>query len=147
MPAIPRQIFDERLITGLGYAGLLPMLLCVMFINAPWSLPVLEGYSLAIIAFLAGAWWATALMHRDCTAADVRAVLILSNATVIAAVAAVALMDSGSLLVLAVLFACLLKGENQMAVFRQQPDYYRGMRTGVSAVAIALHLVAFTLVA
>lgn len=139
----PKTLFDRRLIVTLGYAGVLPMLGCVLMIESSWSLALLKSYSLAIIAFLAGNWWSTALMRPSTSARELKLILLLSNVIVIAAVFAVAFMDTFSLLALALLFGCLLWGEHLLSVFRQQPDYYRNMRVGVTAFVLALHLTAF----
>lgn len=143
MSAMPRNLFDQRLIAALGYAGALPMLGCVLTIESSLSLMLLKSYSLAIIAFLAGNWWSTALMWRRASVRELQQILLLSNAMVIAAVVAVTFMGTLALLVLALLFACLLLGERLLKVFRQQPGYYRDMRMGVTALVVALHISAF----
>jgi hypothetical protein len=135
--------FDQRLIVILGYAGILPMLGCLLMIESSWSLALLKSYSLAIIAFLAGNWWSTALMRRGTSARELKLILLLSNAVVITAVVAVSFLGTLSLLTLALLFVCLLMGERLLNVFRQQPAYYRSMRTGVTMLVVALHLSAF----
>ena len=135
--------FDQRLITLLGYAGVLPMAICIIFLETTWGLPLLKAYSLAIIAFLAGNWWTTALLQRTVSARQLRQVLLMSNTIVIAAVLTVTLLDSLALLVIASLFAFLLVGEHYLVVFSLQPNYYRAMRRGVSALVIALHFTAF----
>lgn len=139
------NLLDQRLITALGYAGILPMLGCMLMYESTWALPLLKSYSLAIIAFLAGSWWSTALMRRQTSAREMRQILILSNTIVIAAVVAVSFTDTLALLVLASLFGCLLLGERLLRVFSQQPDYYRNMRTGVTALVVSLHLFTFWL--
>ena len=141
-----RSLSDQRLITALGCAGLLPMLACVLLFDWVWSLSLLTGYSLAIIAFLAGSWWSTALMQRRAAPRAVRLTLISSNLIVIVAVAAATFLDSAALLVLALLYACLLFGEQVLPQFRQQPGYYRRMRVGITSVVIVLHVTAFLLV-
>ena len=62
--------FDQRLITLLGYAGILPMAICLTFLETWWGLPLLKAYSLGIIAFLAGNWWTTALLQRTVSRAN-----------------------------------------------------------------------------
>ncbi len=139
----PRTRFEQRLITALGYAGSLPMLLCVFLMDFPVSLDLFKAYSLAILTFLAGAWWSTALMHRTATSKQVSTVLLLSNLAVITAVIAVIFLEAAALLVLAALFAGLLMGERHFEVFLNQPKYYRHMRTGVTVIVIAFHLLGF----
>jgi hypothetical protein len=65
-------------VTALAYAGTLPMIACVLWLEQPWSLPLLKAYSLAILAFLAGAWWAFALMNQK----KVAPVLNMPNLTI-----------------------------------------------------------------
>jgi hypothetical protein len=137
--------FDQRLITLLGYAGILPMAICLTFLETWWGLPLLKAYSLGIIAFLAGNWWTTALLQRTVSVRQLRQILLVSNTIVIAAVLTVTFLDSLALLVIALLFGLLLIGEHALAVFSLQPNYYRAMRGGVSALVIALHLTAFFL--
>ena len=139
----PKTLFDRRLIVTLGYAGILPMLGCVLMIESSWGPALLKSYSLAIIAFLAGNWWSTALMRGSTSAGELKLILLLSNAIVITAVVAVAFMNTWSIPMLALLFGCLLLGERLLRVFRQQPDYYRDMRVGVTAYVIALQFCAF----
>lgn len=145
LPAIEKSPFDRRLITALGYAGTLPMLGCLLLIESSWALPLLKTYSLAIIVFLAGNWWSTALMQRKISARQRQSILLMSNAIVITAVVAVTFMETLTLLVLALLFGMLLVGERLLAIFHPRPNYYRSMRTGVTVLVVALHLIAFSL--
>jgi hypothetical protein len=123
----------------------LPMLGCLLLIESSWALPLLKTYSLAIIVFLAGNWWSTALMQRKISARQRQSILLMSNAIVITAVVAVTFMETLTLLVLALLFGMLLVGERLLAIFHPQPNYYRSMRTGVTVLVVALHLIAFSL--
>lgn len=143
MLSASRSLFDQRLITLLGYAGTIPMVICITFLETRWGLPLLKAYSLAIIAFLAGSWWTTALLQRSVSARQLRQILLLSNLIVIVAVLTVTFLDALALLIIASLFAFLLIGERSLAVFSLQPSYYRAMRGGVSALVIGLHLTAF----
>lgn len=143
LPTIEKSPFEQRLITALGYAGTLPMLACLLLIESSWALPLLTTYSLAIIAFLAGNWWATALMQRNVSACQRQSILLVSNAIVITAVISVAFMGTMALVMLALLFGLLLVGEHSLATFRPQPNYYRNMRAGVTTLVIVLHLSAF----
>lgn len=143
-PTAEKSLFERRLITTLGYAGTLPMLGCLLLIESSWALPLLTTYSLAIIAFLAGNWWSTALMQRKISARQRQSILLMSNAIVIAAVVGVAFMGAMALLVLALLFGLLLLGEHSLATFQPQPNYYRHMRIGVTTLVIALLLSAFS---
>ena len=145
LPTVEKSLFEQRLITALGYAGTLPMLACLLAMESSWALPLLTVYSRAIIAFLSGNWWTTALMHRNISARQRQSILLFSNAIVITAVVSVGFMGTKALLVLALLFGLLLLGERLLAIFRPQPNYYRNMRTGVTTLVIALHLSAFLL--
>jgi hypothetical protein len=140
-----RDLFDQRFITALGYAGTLPMLACVLAIESNWSVPLLEAYSLAIIAFLAGSWWSTALMRRGSDKGELLQILMLSNGIVLVAVVAATFLGNAALLILAGLFGCLLLGERTLSVFQKQPLYYRRMRTGATVCVIILHFAAFGL--
>ncbi len=139
------KIFNQQLITALGYAGVLPMLAALLMIRTEFGLPFLELYSLAIIAFLCGSWWATCLMHHDLSGKEKRQTLLLSNSAVLAAVVAIALFDEAALLLLSGLYMALLFGEATLPAFESQPDYYRGMRQGVTALVVVIHLAAFLL--
>lgn len=133
-------------VTALAYAGTLPMIACVLWLEQPWSLPLLKAYSLAILAFLAGAWWAFALMNQKKVApASICQILLLSNAAVITAIVSFVIADKEALLVFCILFGCLLLGERKLAVFRQQPDYYRRLRIIVTSITITLQLTAYGL--
>lgn len=134
---------EQRLIVALGYLGLLPMLFCVLLMETSFGLSLLKAYSLSILSFLCGNWWATALMRSNNRPGDVQQVLLLSNVMVITAVISVTFMGHLSLIVLALLFGCLVLGERYVAVFRRQPVYYRSMRVVVTTIAVALHLAAY----
>ena len=134
------------LVTALAYAGLLPMIICIFWLEQLWSLPLLKAYSLAIVAFLAGAWWAFALMNQQkITPVSVRQILLISNAVLLTGVVSFAIADQEALLVFSVLFGCLLLGERKLAVFRRQPNYYRKLRLVVTLVSISLQLTAYGL--
>jgi hypothetical protein len=84
-------------------------------------------------------------MQRKISARQRQSILLMSNAIVITAVVAVTFMETLTLLVLALLFGMLLVGERLLAIFHPQPNYYRSMRTGVTVLVVALHLIAFSL--
>lgn len=66
-PALPRVAL------GLGYAGLLPQILCIAMILAghEWRYAALAGgfaYAAAIFSFLGGVWWEQAVQSGRATA-------------------------------------------------------------------------------
>lgn len=138
------MISDRKTVVALSYAGLLPMMACTILIFDPLLRQLLIYYSLAIISFLAGAWWSATLMNRQVAALQRRMVLVLSNMIVLTAVALAAFssFDFAIFLGYAFLFALVLIGETLLSTFRPQPDYYLQMRRNVTGVAIGLHAVA-----
>ncbi len=128
----------------LGWAGLLP------FIAAPAALHLFPDaaarlvvavatYALAILCFLAGAWWGIALLRRRWE------VLLVSNAVVIAGWAGYLLLPSRWVLcLLALLLAVTVLFERTHPMFAPQPAYYAALRLRLSAIA-ALSLVAAAL--
>ena len=133
-------------VTALAYAGMLPMVACILWLEQPWSLPLLKAYSLAILAFLAGAWWAFALMNQQKVApVSISQTLLLSNAAVLTAIVSFVIADNEALLMFCMLFGCLLLGERKLPVFRQQPNYYRRLRLIVTSITISLQLTAYGL--
>ena len=126
------------LVVTLGFLGTLPFLLALV-----WpSLLVFKIYSLAILAFLAGNWWSTALLVRSQSLVQLSLIILFSNLVVLIAVAVVLVEHSVGLFVLALLYLLLLIGERQLSVFVKQPKYYAAMRLGVSTVVVLLHLLA-----
>jgi hypothetical protein len=122
----------------LGLLGILPFLFALF-----WpSLLVFKIYSLAILAFLAGNWWSTALLGRSQTIKQIVPVILLSNVVVLVACVAVLLEHTLALVVLAVLYLVLLIGEGLLPSFEKQPEYYRTMRLVVSTLVGLLHILA-----
>lgn len=126
---------SEQTATRLGWAGLLP------FVAAPpglyWSsgqMPLMASaiaaYGLAIVCFLAGAWWGIALLRRR------PAVLIASNLVVIVACFGFVLLDiRASLSLLALLLLGTIALERLHPMFRPTPGYYAVLRIRLSVVA------------
>lgn len=124
-----------RVAVGLGWAGLLP------FVAAPVALVLLPDaaalvvsgvatYALAILCFLAGAWWGIALLRRY------PGVLIASNAVVIAGwLGYLFLPPDWALCLLALLLAATVLFERSHPMFRPQPAYYAALRLRLSVVA------------
>jgi hypothetical protein len=71
--------------------------------------------------------------------------LLLSNAAVLTAIVSLVIADNEALLMFCMLFGCLLLGERKLAVFRQQPNYYRRLRLIVTSITISLQLTAYGL--
>lgn len=142
----PAPNIITKLVTALAYAGTLPMFACVFWINENWSLPLFKAYSMAILAFLTGAWWAFALMNqRKLSQLNISLTLILSNLVVLSAVACFVLANEETLLMFSFLFGCLLVGERNLGVFLQQPNYYKKLRLVVTSITISLQLTAYGL--
>ena len=119
----------------LGNAGLLPFILGAMFaiVWDDWATLVATGlgyYTLAIVSFLAGAWWGIALLKRE------PVMLFTSNAVVVAAWAATLILDSKwALAALCILLILTVIVENRHPMFAPQPNYYRRMRLRLTGVA------------
>jgi len=98
-----------------------------------WGRPVgsaLAAYAMAIVCFLAGAWWGVALLRRR------PEILIASNVVVIVACLGFVLLGlGGSMLLLAVLLLAVVGVEHWHTAFRPQPHYYALMRLRLSVVA------------
>ncbi|MEM9255181.1 MAG: DUF3429 domain-containing protein [Pseudomonadota bacterium] len=129
----------------LGYAGLLPFMGAAALVwimpNAGAAIRIgLAVYALAIVSFLAGAWWGIALLRRHSD------LLIASNVVVIAAWGSVWLLHPpASLSVLAALMAVMVAIEGRHPAFAPQPPYYRRLRLTLTWVAVpALLLVALS---
>ena len=123
--------------TWLGRAGLLPFvgLLLALYIDAQnqslWA-NALATYTLAIICFLVGAWWGTALIQRNPTT------LLLSNGIVLVAFfGQVLLSTAGFFLLGAFVFTATLVIERRHALNQPQPLYYARLRLQLTLVASA----------
>ena len=121
--------------TWLGRAGLLPFvgLLLALYIDTQnqslWA-NALATYTLAIICFLVGAWWGTALIQRNPTT------LLLSNGIVLVAFfGQVLLSTAGFFLLGAFMFAATLVIERRHALIQTQPRYYARLRLQLTLVA------------
>ena len=123
--------------TWLGRAGLLPFvgLLLALYIDAQnqslWA-NALATYTLAIICFLVGAWWGTALIQRNPTT------LLLSNGIVLVAFFGQVLLSiAGFFLLGAFVFTATLVIERRHALNQPQPLYYARLRLQLTLVASA----------
>ena len=119
----------------LGNAGLLPFVLGALGAafwddQATLIATALGYYTLAIVSFLAGAWWGIALLKRE------PVMLFASNALVIAAWAATLVLDdTWALGVLCSLLILTVMVESRHPMFAPQPTYYRRMRLRLTGVA------------
>ena len=134
---------DKHLAPFLGYAGIIPMLGSLLFLETNWASDSLKFYSLAIIAFICGGWWATALTSHDFSAKRFRQTLAGSNAIVLVAAFSSALLEHFSFAVTAALFGCVLYAEYLLGIVQDQSNDYRLMRIRVTAGAISVHTIAF----
>lgn len=120
----------------LGRAGLLPFVAAPLLVvldpsRTRFYLVTTGAYALAIVCFLCGAWWGIALLRRHPD------MLLASNAVVVVAVAAFALMTPASaLMALSALLLLTVTIEQLHPMFGAQPPYYARMRMQLTAVAV-----------
>ena len=121
--------------TRLGWWGLVPFAVAPV---AVYWFPgrtvaigsAIAAYAMAILCFLAGAWWGIALLRRK------RDILVASNLVVIVACRGWVLLDLQiSLLLFAALLLAVAGVERLHPVFRPQPNYYAALRLRLSIVA------------
>jgi len=81
----------QRLVTLLGSLGIIPFFLAlvIMITRPERGLRLFSAYSLAILCFLAGSWWSAALVVRESEESQRMAIVLISNAMVLAALALV----------------------------------------------------------
>ncbi|MEP1472392.1 MAG: DUF3429 domain-containing protein [Halieaceae bacterium] len=132
---------SQRLMYALGYAGLTPFLaftLGVWFLDNYLAALSLRGfivYSLAILCFLGGTLWGSA-MHRPNTAKLLR--LVISNGIVVFAVIAV--------LVAQPVVCAFLLMLGQLATLwyerssSEHSGWYLQLRSRLTTIAVGLHL-------
>ena len=119
----------------LGWWGLLPFVAAPIAVYGSPGQADLVGaavaaYALAIVCFLAGAWWGIALLRRK------QDILVASNVVVIIACLGFVLLDlPTAMLLLAALLLAVVAVERLHPVFRPQPDYYAALRMRLSIVA------------
>lgn len=133
-------------VSRLGWAGLLPFIAtpAALYLFEPQAKLVAEAgaaYGLAILCFLAGAWWGIALLRRR------TGILFASNIAVLIAWAGYALLDRpGSLVLLAAVFFGMVFFERLHPMFQPQPGYYAALRLRLSTCAgLSLVMSAFLL--
>jgi len=137
----------QKLVTLLGTLGVIPFLIALVMVmlKPDIGLRMFSLYSLAILSFLAGSWWSSALMARGPTESQRMAVLLISNVCVLLGLVLIIGFPRWGILGLAATYTGLLVGEQKLKVFAHQPGYYRTMRTRVSVVVVLLHLFCWTL--
>ncbi|MBO6701951.1 MAG: DUF3429 domain-containing protein [Pseudomonadales bacterium] len=135
----------KTLVTALGALGIVPFFLALWLPDPALSLRVFSTYSLAILSFLAGSWWATALVSAGPSENQRLPIVMFSNVVVLLALGLVLWSDERTLLGLAGLYIVQAVCERRAAVFEAQPAYYRTMRSVVTAVVVGLHVLAWLL--
>jgi O-antigen ligase len=129
----------------LAGAGLLPFLaftlLALFGVELAFAQQGLSLYSFGILSFLAGSWWGFALLMPDIGSKERIRILLLSNGTVLAGLAALLVLPAvGTVIVLGLLHPLLLAGESSLAGLRRQPLYYRDLRVRSSMGAFGAHV-------
>ena len=135
----------KTLVTALGALGIVPFALSLLLPDPEMSLRVFSLYSLAILSFLAGSWWATALVSIGPNEAQRLPIVLFSNVLVLIALGLVLWSGPLMLLGLACLYVVQAICERRFAVFDAQPAYYRTMRSVVTTVVVGLHVLAWSL--
>ena len=138
----------QKLVTILGSLGVIPFLVALVFaiVRPEAGFKAFMLYSMAILCFLAGSWWSSALVTRDADEKARMSTVVLSNVIVLLALAFVYLGNAPGLLGLGALYLALMIGERKLEVFASQPEYYRIMRSMVSVVVVLLHVSCWLLV-
>ena len=119
----------------LGYAGLLPFVLPVLWLAVspageyPWLASLVGVYALGIICFLTGTWWGFGLDARSSPS------LWLSNGVFLAAVGLFAFLPAWWPLSAAVLLVLLFALERILRSLPEQQASYRQMRMWLTLIA------------
>jgi len=142
VPGVSTRLTTPRLVNTLAVFGIAPFLIALSLPES-WSLTVFKLYSTAILCFLSGSWWSTALVSTRHDAPNRWFVMLLSNLAVLLAVLLAWLDHSLTIPGLATLYVLLLLGEQRLSVFSRQPNYYQQMRQWVTGIVVLLHLFAW----
>ena len=140
VPNLSERLIRKRLVTTLGGLGILPFCVALLLPDPAAGLDLFLIYSLAILCFLSGAWWATALIVDSSNQQQNLYTLIFSNVVVLLGVLLVWVSSPISALGLGLMFLVLLMGERYALVFKHQPAYYVHMRTVVTSIVVVLHV-------
>ena len=130
----------RTLITGLGYAGLIPFVIPALLVLAGsafsgFAITTAETYALAIICFLTGSWWGMA------TGPGKQAGILLSNVYLVIAFLLMLLAPAWWALAAAILLLGIFALERSQSLFAVLSDYYRHMRAVLTVIASASMLV------
>ncbi|MEM7366556.1 MAG: DUF3429 family protein, partial [Pseudomonadota bacterium] len=136
------RLTTPRLVTTLAVFGIAPFLIALSLPES-WSLSAFTLYSAAILCFLSGSWWSTALISRGHDTPNRWFIMLLSNLVVLLAVLLAWLDHTFTIPGLATLYVLVLLGEQRLSVFSPQPNYYQQMRQWVTVIVVVLHLFAW----
>ncbi len=123
----------QKVITLLGYAGLLPFVAAtlVIAIDASWStkaLHLVSAYAFGIICFLTGSWWGLALRKNNTHA------LWLSNVFFLLCFFNYVLVPAWWPLAATLLLLAIFILEQNARLFPPFPTHYRTLRTLLTLV-------------
>ena len=135
------ELATQRVVTSLGFFGIAPFLIALIWPDQDIGEKAFQIYSLAILCFMAGSWWATSLIVGRLVTEKL-VLLLLSNTFVLLSIGVVLFEVTGAFVVLGVFYGVLLFGESRFATFSRQPIYYRRMRTVVTSIVMILHFLA-----
>ena len=130
-----------KLARTLGFLGLLPFIFGLMLefgvvaFGPLWGLKLFAGYSVAILSFLAGAWWGVELKNNFAHAyrqLGAISVCLLAWATLMIG------SNQLSLILLALGFVTVLIVD-LTANTAHYPSWYRSLRIQLSTIVLALH--------
>ena len=126
----------------LGYAGLLPFVICALLLARETSYPALvnitaSAYAFGIICFLVGTWWGMGY------STDNRLVILLSNAYFLVALLFFLVLPSWWPLAASILLIGAFVLEQNRTLFPSLPAYYRTMRAILTLVSSGSMLVVF----
>lgn len=141
---------QRQLISGLGYAGLIPFVATAL--ASFFDVTVLglgasawfSHYSAVILVFLSGALWGLVITKSE--SPSTRLIVAFTNGVALIAWLALGLSQdyyTGSLLLLLIGYGAVLSVEilHAESVYRELESYYLKMRVHLTVAVIALHVV------
>lgn len=144
------KLQQKQLITGLGYAGLIPFVATAL--GSVFDVTVFDlgatawfsHYSAVILVFLSGALWGLVLTKSD--SPSTRLIVAFTNGVALIAWLALGLSQdyyTGSLVLLLLGYGAVLSVEILLAetVYRELESYYLKLRLHLTVAVIALHVV------